>query len=586
MAADSIEIAEKALTMIEVDYDPLPNINSVDEAMKDDSEPIHPEAKALGSPPYASRNVNSYTRIHRGNVEPRAFKEADFVLEETYSTQRVHQSYIETKVVLSEVDGNTGRIKVWSATQSPNLLRASLAGIFGVPVSSIQVFSMQAGGGFGSKATGEFEAISVALARKSSRPVKTSPHEVEEELIAGTPRPSVHFWLKSGVRDGRVTARKARAVVDGGGFASEAPCYSSIACPQLLGVYDIPNLDLEGISVYTNKQPAGTFRAPGSAETNFAVESHTDMHAKRAGIDPSRVPACQLLDRREPRPDRTGPEAGRCEGGAHEGIVIDRMEPETVVRWCRQRLTNQVRCRDCLCLHPRGRGHGELCLHQDERGRQGQPDHGCDRYGRRFSYWFDDDSRRGDWGQASGCRAPDRRLEFRPLRRRGGGEQDDARCRERGPAGDEGCEGAAADLAASTLKVDGNKIVLKDGVALDPDTGRSVKISELANAAVTSKGGPIVGSGAYAMEYPAYDKDSIEGQVVLPSLMDPAFVAHAVVVSVDGSTGKVVVERFVAAHDVGRAINPLGVEGQIHGGAVRMAMRCTSRSRTMMRGSC
>ncbi|MDG6926583.1 MAG: xanthine dehydrogenase family protein molybdopterin-binding subunit [Nitrososphaerota archaeon] len=567
VAADSVEIAERALGLVEVDYDPLPIIDSVHEAMKDDSEPIHPEAKAIGSPPYESRNVNSYTRIHRGNVE-RAFKESDFVLEETYSTQRVHHSYIEPKAVVSEIDASSGRIKVWAATQSPNLLRASLAGILQVPVSSIRVFSLQAGGGFGSKAAGEFEAISIALARKSGRPVKVVLTR-SEELIAGTPRPSVHFWLKTGVKDGRIIARKARAIVDGGGFASEAPCYASIACPQLLGVYDVPNLDLEGISVYTNKQPAGTFRAPGSAETNFAVESHTDMLAKRAGMDPLefRLVNCWADGSLGP----TGQVLGRV--GLKE--VLNRVSRS--IGWKQRRsfggsesgsMTRYGVGIACAYIPPAASMGSSAFVKLNEDGKviliTGASDTGA-----------------GSLTALMMIAAEEMGVGLGDVELQGG--DSDFTPYDAGAIGSRTTHTAGSavlraakvakeqllDVAASVLKADKHRITLKDGVATDLETGRSAKFSELASSALSSKGGPIVGSGAYAMEYPAYDKDSVEGHVLMPSVMDPAFVAHAVVVSVDESTGKTAVERYVAAHDVGRAINPLGVEGQIHGGAVQ-----------------
>jgi CO/xanthine dehydrogenase Mo-binding subunit len=566
VAADSLEIAERAIALMEVDYDPLPNITSVEEAMKDDSEPIHPESKALGSPPFKSRNVNAYTRVHRGNVE-RAFEDSDFVLEETYSTQRVHHSYIEPKAVISEFESSSGRTKVWAATQSPNLLRASLAGILQVPVTSIQVFSLQAGGGFGSKAAGEFEAISIALAKKSGRPVKVVLTRAEE-LIAGTPRPSVQFWLKSGVKDGRVIARKARAVVDGGGFASEAPCYAGIACPQLLGVYDIPNLDLEGVSVYTNKQPAGTFRAPGSAETNFAVESHTDMLAKKAGMDPLEFRLANCWS------DGSSGPTGQVLGRVALKDVLARVSSS--IGWKQRRSFGGDRRSTtkygvgiaCAYIPPAASMGSSAFVKLNEDGKvtliTGASDTGAGSLTALMMIVAEE----------MGVALADVELQtgdtnFTPYDAGAIGS------RTTHTAGNAVLRAARAakmqllDRAASVLKTDRLDVVLKDGTALDPGTGRTVKFSELASAALSSYEGPIVGSGAYAMEYPAYDKASIEGHVLMPSVMDPAFVAHAVVVSVDETTGKTRVERYVAAHDVGRAINPLGVEGQVHGGAVQ-----------------
>src|SRR5437667_316069 len=178
IAADTEEIAEKALAEIEIEYEVLPNVLSEEDALKDDSFPLHPGVTPVGSPPYKSKNVASYTRVHKGNVK-RAFETADFTR--------------------------------------------------------------------------------------------------EEEFLGGTPRPPLHIWIKSAVKDGKITARHARAVVDTGAYGSDGAVYGNIACFALIGAYKIPNVETEGISVYTNKQPSGAYRAPGTMEPAFAVESHVDM---------------------------------------------------------------------------------------------------------------------------------------------------------------------------------------------------------------------------------------------------------------------------------------------------------------------
>ena len=284
VAAETVEIAEKALAEIEVEYDALPSSLTTTEALREGSLPINPEVEPLGSPPYKSKNVASYTRVRRGDVE-RAFDIADFVVEGEYQTQQVHQSYIEPHASMADVDGRTGKIRVWTSTQSPFWVRNSLAEILSLSVSQIQVMPTHTGGGFGSKILAQLEPLCVMLAKKARRPVKIVLTR-EEEFVAGTPRPPIQFWIKSAVKEAKIIARRAKAVVDIGVSASEGAIYANIAALQMIGPYDIPNVDSEGISVYTNKQPCGAFRAPGTAETNFAVESHTDVLAKRAGLDP------------------------------------------------------------------------------------------------------------------------------------------------------------------------------------------------------------------------------------------------------------------------------------------------------------
>lgn len=565
VAADTIEIAENALALIDVDFDPLPNIGSAEQAMEDASEPVHPESKPVVPVPYKSRNVNSRTLITRGDVE-KGFRESDFILEETYSTQRVHQGYIEPKAATAAFDRATGRVTVWAATQASFFLRASIADMLDMPVSSIQVITTQAGGGFGGKAMGEFEAICIALARKAGRPVKIVLTRAEE-LIAGTPRPEMHFTIRSGVKQGRIVARKARAVVDGGGFAMEAPMYAGIACMQLLGVYDIPNFELEGVSTYTNKQPAGSYRAPGTAETNFAVESHTDMLAKRAGKDPlafrlancwtegSLGPTGQVMESVGVKEvlRRTAGSIGWAkrdsfgegvQGSKKYGIGLACAYIPTVSALGSSafvRLNEDGRVTVITGAQDTGAGSltALMMIAAEELGI------GLDRM-----QVQNGDSDLTPWdGGAQGSRTT-------------------------AAAGNAVMRAAVevkrqlVELAASQMKADPGNIKLEDGSART-STGESITLAELAKMALSSKGGPIVGSGSYAMEYPDHDKDSIKGFVAFPSIQDAAFVAHAAVVSVDVSTGKVSVERYAASHDVGKAINPLGVEGQMHGGAVQ-----------------
>src|SRR5439155_26353413 len=118
VAAETPEIAERALKEVRVEYEQLPNVLTVEEALKEDSTPIHPGVVSAGSPPYSSKNVCSFTRVHRGNPE-KALAAADHVVEESYETQQVHQSYLEPRAATADVEARTGRVRVWTSTQSP-----------------------------------------------------------------------------------------------------------------------------------------------------------------------------------------------------------------------------------------------------------------------------------------------------------------------------------------------------------------------------------------------------------------------------------------------------------------------------------
>jgi CO/xanthine dehydrogenase Mo-binding subunit len=566
LAADSVEIAEKALAEIEVEYDPLPNVLSVEEALKDESFPLHPDVVPAGAPPYKSKNVSSYTRIHRGNVK-RAFETADFLLEEEYHTQQVHQSYIEPRAATAEFDPITGKIRVWTSTQSPYWVRNSMAEILGIPVSRIQLFPMHTGGGFGAKLSAYLEPFCVMLAKKARHPVRIVMTR-EEEFLAGTPRPPIHFWIKSAVKDGRITARQGRAVVDTGAFGSEGAVYANIACFALVGPYNIPNIETEGIGVYTNKQPAGAYRAPGTMESAFAVESHVDMLAKKAGIDPLEFRLRNLLEDGD-----SGP-TGQIMNGVGVKDALSRAAERAGYREFRKAERNlganlKRGIGMAVGLIPSVGIHASAAyIKLNEDGKviliTGTQDTGSGAQtglamiaAEELGVNLDDviiksgDTDFAPWdGGAQGSRTT-----F------GGGNAVLMAARD--------AKEQILKAASYVLKVDRDRIMLRDGAAHVVGSNNSIKFSDLVGRTQYDAGGPIVGRGFFVKEFPEYDKNSLEGYFFVPSLHDPTFVAHIAEVEVNLLTGKVRVTRYVAAQDLGRCINPLGAEGQIQGGVTQ-----------------
>jgi CO/xanthine dehydrogenase Mo-binding subunit len=566
LAADSEEIAEKALAEIEVEYEPLPNVLSVEEALKDDSFPLHPDVVPAGSPPYKSKNVSSYTRVHRGNVK-RAFEGADFILEEEYHTQQVHQSYIEPHASTAEFDPVTGRIRVWTSTQSPYWVRASLSEILGVPVSLIQLFPTHTGGGFGSKLSANLEPFCVTLSKKARRPVRIVLTR-EEEFLAGTPRPPLHFSIKSAVKDGKITGRQGRAVVDTGVYGSDGAVYANIACFALVGAYKIPNVETEGIGVYTNKQPSGAYRAPGTMEPAFAVESHVDMLAKKAGMDPLEFRLKNLWEEGDP-----GPTGQTMTGVGVKDALGRAAEKAGYVEFRKGKRSHDANLRlgigMAVGLVPSVGIHASAAyIKLNEDGKvvliTGTQDSGsgaqtglamiaAEELGVNLS---DVIIKSGD-------------TDFAPW---DGGAQGSRTTYSGGNAVLMAARDAKEQIlraASYVLKVRKDKIILADGAAHVAGSNISMKFSELVGRAQFDAGGPIVGRGFFVKEFPEYDKDSLEGYFFVPSLHDPTFVAHFAEVEVNVLTGKVRVTRYVAAQDLGRCINPLGVEGQIQGGVTQ-----------------
>ena len=567
LAADTLEIAEKALAEIEVDYEPLLNVLSVEDSLKDESIPIHPGVIPAGSPPYKSKNVASYTRVHRGNIK-KAFEAADFVLEEEYHTQQVHQSYIEPRATTAEYDKATDRIRVWTSVQSPYWVRASIAEILSIPSSQIQLLPTHTGGGFGAKLSAYLEPLCAVLSMKSGRPVRIVLTR-EEEFLAGTPRPPLHFWIKSAVKDGRITARQGKAVVDTGAFGSDGAVYANIACFALIGAYKIPNIETEGISVWTNKQPSGAYRAPGTMEPAFAVESHVDMLAKRAAMDPLEFRLRNLWEDGDPGPtgqvmggvglkdalvaavDKAGYKEFRTKPPGSSNLNVRYgigmavgLIPSVGIHASAAyvKLNEDGKVILITGTHDTGSGAhtGLAMIAAEELGvnlndvmiKSGDTD---------FAPWD---------GGAQGSRTT-----------YGGGNAVLMASRD--------AKEQLLRTASYVLKVERSKIRLEEGVAKVVGSDISMKYSDLVGRAQFDAGGPIVGRGFFAKDFPEYDKDSLEGYFFVPSLHDPTFVAHIAEVEVNVATGKVRVIRYVAAQDLGRCINPLGAEGQIQGGATQ-----------------
>jgi CO/xanthine dehydrogenase Mo-binding subunit len=551
-----------------VDFEPLPNILTIDDAMREDSVPIHPGVAPAGSPPYKSKNVCTFTRVHKGNVE-RAFRTADFVLEESYETQQVHQGYLEPRATTAEVDKATGKIRVWTSTQSPFLVRATLAEMLSVSVSQIQVFATYIGGGFGAKILASLEPFCVALSKKSGRPVRIVLTR-EEDIVASTPRPGMRFWVKSAVKNGKITARQGKAIVDTGAYASDGAVYANIAAFQLIGPYDIPNVEVEGISVYTNKQPCGAYRAPGTMETAFAVESHTDMLAGKAKIDPVEF---RLLNAWED--GSLGP-TGQVMTGVGLKEAITRVAEKS--GWEEFKRANRNRGQDGGTARGIGIALGLI------------PTVGIHSSGAYIKLNEDGKVVLVTGAQEIGTGALTG-LVMIAAEELGVGMSDvmllsgdtDFAPRDGGAQGSRTTFGAGnavlraardakeqmIDVAAHQLKVSRDRIVLADGAARVQGESKMLTYADLAGAANSTTGGPILGRGSFVQDFPSYDKSQVEGYTFCPSLHDPTYVAHVAVAEVDKATGRVSVVRYVAAQDLGHAINPLGAEGQIQGGVVQ-----------------
>jgi carbon-monoxide dehydrogenase large subunit len=287
VAADDEDIAQRALDLIEVEYEELPAVFDPLNALKDGAPILHPDFNAyFGFPQKMEQPSNAYhkTLFEKGDLE-RGFAEAGLIIEHTYVTQRVHQGYIEPQAVLVNID-DSGRVHVWVCSKVPYNTRESLATAAGIPEEQILFHHVYIGGDFGGKGNARNTPICYYLAKATGRPVRMVS-DYTEEFFAGNPRHAVVVRLKTGVKhDGTFTAHQVHYLVNSGAYAAFKPPGIIGGYSQAAGPYRVPNCRIESMFVYTNTIPCGFMRAPGEPQAVFALESHVDEIARQLGIDP------------------------------------------------------------------------------------------------------------------------------------------------------------------------------------------------------------------------------------------------------------------------------------------------------------
>lgn len=277
VAAVSEEIVEEALDLIEIEFELLPVILDVNEAVKSGAPQIHGTAGNEVMPPIV---------VERGNVAA-GFAEADHIFEGTYSTGRPAHAYMEPNVCVCRFDQN-GKLTVWSSTQGAFSVRRIMSEVLDIPLHKVQVIVEHMGGGFGSKQDlYQHEFVCALLARKTGRPVKME-YTRKETFLATKTRHPVTVQLKHGLKkDGTLTAREALYISDTGGYASHGPGITAVGTIDLSSLYRCgENWRLEGRSIYTNAPVAGAYRGYGAVQGFFALDVQMDEMAEIVGMDP------------------------------------------------------------------------------------------------------------------------------------------------------------------------------------------------------------------------------------------------------------------------------------------------------------
>ena len=549
VAATSLQIAEQALSLINVDYEVLPAVVDLESAMKDGAPILHerlanstnanirPGGLRDDDDTEKATNISNHFVFDLGDPEE-GFKKADVIVEREFRTATVHQGYIEPHTATA-MWGEDEKLTIWCSSQGHFQIRDLTSLVLGVPVSQIKVVPMEIGGGFGGKTVIYLEPVAAALSRKARRPVKISMGRAEIFEATG-PTSGSFIRAKIGVdKEGMITAADITMIYEAGGFPG-SPIVQ--ACQCVLTPYNIADGRIEGYDVVVNKPKAAAYRAPGVPAAAFAVESVIDEICQKIGMDPlefrvkngskegsRRIPGPVLqtvgyletltaaMDTQHYKSKLEGPNRGR---GVAAGFWFNGTGP--------------------ACATASVNADGTVSLVE------GSPDIGGSRASMAIQV-----------AEVLGIPAEDVHptigdtdaVGYTSLTAGSGATF------KSGWAVYEAAHDIKQQLlqrAARIWDVDLENVEMINGeVSHTSDPELKLSFKQLA-ARLVGTGGPVMGRGN-----------------VNPAGVGNAFAVHIVDVEVDPETGKVEVLRYTALQDVGKAIHPSYVEGQLQGGVAQ-----------------
>jgi 4-hydroxybenzoyl-CoA reductase alpha subunit len=556
VAAIDEETAEKAIQLIEVEYERLPVVLDVEEAIKKNAPRLHDEAE-----------LNIAKRFHSefGNVE-QGFKEADYIFEDRFVTPQQAHVALETHGCIAMWDADNA-ITMWVATQVPHTYKKDLARILNVPESKISIKKVYVGGGFGGRSeVFSYEIIALFLSKKTGRPIKLILSREEEFLGTVTRHPMV-IELKTGVKkDGTITTRYVKLLVDTGAYASQGPLVTASAAWKAGHYYRISNYKYDAYCIYTNKPICSAYRTFGGVQITFAIESQMDIIAEKLGIDPVEL---RLRNANQSGDITiTGSEFVTC--GLKECIT----KAVEAINWYEKKKAKRP-----------FRGLGVSCafLECGFRGFIGNTDTSA-----AFVKVNSDGSVEvltGGTDLGTGLETAMAKIAAEVLGVRYEdvkiiSQDTDATPFDVGEVASRGTHfcgnavmAAALDakkkifeVAAKLLQCSPLDLESKGGmIYLKENPNKAISFSEVArHIQLILEGVPILGKGYYAPETSLPDE---KGKYKPPGPC-PVYIfsAMTIEVEVDPETGEVKLIEAACATDCGRAINPSGVEGQIEGG--------------------
>ncbi len=540
VAAKNQQTADEALSLIEVDYEVLQPLVNVLDAMKPDAPLIHDDLTTteLGEDTGKKSNIAALLRHKIGDPD-KAFTEADIVIEHEFNTATVHQGYIEPHNATVQWNPD-GQITVWTSTQGAFVVQKQTAAVLDHPISKVRVVPQEIGGGFGGKIPIYLEPVAALLSRKTGSPVKILM--TRAGVFEGTgPTPGTYIRLKLGADNtGKLVAGDAYIAFEAGGYPG-SPIFCGVMC--VFSCYDIPNAIVNGYDVVVNKPKVAPYRAPGSTQVAFAIETMMDEIAEKLEMDPFEIrllnasregtrrvdglvyPPIGCAETMEAGRDHDhyqtpleGPYRGRgvatgfwfnigfkscVTASVNEDGTVNLMEGSTDIGGTRTSIAMQfaeVLSMAVEDVKPRV-GDTEEIGYTDVTG------------GSRTTY-------------ATGWAAYEAALDVKAQ---------------------------MIDRAANHWETTTGEVEFDDGVFKHKgDSSKQLNFKELA-AIVSASESPVIGRATVNLGF------GVGG----------SFATNVVDVEIDPETGKVKILRFTAIQDAGRAIHPSYVEGQMQGGSVQ-----------------
>jgi len=544
VAATSEEIAARAVELIEVEYEPLPALFTVEEAAAPGAPLIHDREPGgnLVLPP---------VKIERGNVD-QGFAEADFILEGWYEGGRPTPAYMEPNVLTCKWDGN-GNLTVWISTQTAFMVRGIMAEVLGLPLHKVRVLVDHMGGGFGAKQDlFQSEFLCALLARATHRPVRME-YTREETFLGGRTRHPAKIWLRQGFRqDGTITAREAKVVFNSGAYGSHGPGVTNVGTAAMVSLYRCENVRLEGRCVYTNSPIAGAFRGYGVVQTYYALDIQMDEAAERLGMDPAELKLKSAV-----REGDIAPSNHPLIGRGLEACIARGM---AAVDWKQRRAETQAQ----QGVVRRGWGIG--C---EMHGSSAYP--GIKEQGNAIVKMNEDGTvvlLTGAAGLGTGAHtalaqivAEELAIPFESVSVVHG--DTDVVPWDIGAFASHTTYmvGRAAQMAAGEIRT---QLLARAARQLEAAPGEL----EIANGviAVRDRNGPTLTVREAVMPRKGLPAAQFVGTATYHPTKSYSFAAHFVEVEVDTETGFITVKQVVPVHDIGKVIHPVGAAGQIEGG--------------------